>query len=98
MGPLTLSSVVLAVTVTPLGSATGFFNDDEEDTVPIHKRKATDMFGRFAIVDIPSGSNRIASSILVNGELHSLGSEDIYVVPDSLYVVSFPGKQAILSK
>jgi len=27
-----------------------------------------------------------------------LGSEDIYVVPDSLYVVSFPGKQAILSK
>jgi hypothetical protein len=80
------------------GKATGFFNDDEENTVPIHKRKATDIFGRFAIVDIPSGSNRIASSILVNGEVHSLGSEDIYVVPDSLYVVSFPGKQAILSK
>jgi hypothetical protein len=80
------------------GSATGFFNDDEEDTVPIHSRNATDMFGRFAIVDIKAGSNRIVSAILVDGELQSLGSEDIYVVPESLLVVSFPGKQAILNK
>jgi hypothetical protein len=83
---------------SPGNGVTGFFNDDEEDTVPIHNSKGTDIFGRFAIVDIPAGANRIAGAILSGGAVQSLGAEDIYVVPDSLFIVSFPGKQAILNK
>ncbi len=80
------------------GSAIGYFNDDEEDTIPLVDRIGTDRFGRFAIVDVPPGQNTVAASALLNGELTSLGSELVYVVPDSLSVVSYPGKQPILKK
>jgi hypothetical protein len=80
------------------GSAIGFFNDDEDATVPVLDRVATDIFGRFTIVDIPPGANRISAAIDVDGEITSLGGESFYIIPDSLSVVSFPGKDPILNK
>ncbi|MFT7622634.1 MAG: hypothetical protein ACI9WU_001807 [Myxococcota bacterium] len=83
--------------LTP-GSALGYFNDNEADTVPLVDRKGTDIFGRFTIVDVPPGANRVAAAINLDGTVTSLGAEDAYVVPDSLSVVAFPGKLPILNK
>lgn len=81
------------------GSATGYFNDDEENTVPLLDSIGTDVYGRFTVVDIAPGLNRVAASILdANNVPVSLGTEEIVIVPDSLSIVSFPGKQSILSK
>ncbi len=80
------------------GTAIAYFNDDEEDTVPLVDRIGTDKFGRFAIVDVPPGQNTVSAAGLIDGKVTSMGSELVYVVPDSLSVVSFPGKQAILKK
>ena len=80
------------------GSANGYFNDNEDDTVPLPSRTATDMYGRFAIVDVPPGFNAISAAILKDGEITSLGKETFYLVPESLLVVSFPGKKPILTK
>ena len=80
------------------GASTGYFNDNEEKTVPVLDNTSTGIFGRFAIVDVPPGPNRIAGSILLDGKVTSLSSEIFYVVPDSLNVVSFPGKVPVLTK
>ena len=87
-----------AVALETPGSATGYFNDDEDDTVPIANRTATDIFGRFAIVDVVPGKNRIAAAARVGAAVTTLGAEDLYIVPDALIVVAFPGKEAILKK
>jgi hypothetical protein len=86
------------VGLATLGSATGYFNDDEEDTVPLLDSNDTDIYGRFAAVDVPSGPNAVGAAILYDGVVTPLGSESVYVIPDSLSVVSFPGKQPILLK
>jgi hypothetical protein len=81
------------------GAAIGYFNDDEENTVPLLESTGTDVYGRFTVVDIAPGLNRVAASILDgDNNVVSLGSEEIVIVPDSLTIVSFPGKQAILGK
>ena len=81
------------------GRATGYFNDDEEDTVPLLDSTGTDMYGRFTAVDVPPGLNRVAASVrLPDGSIESLGSEEFLLIPDSLAIVSFPGKQPILTK
>jgi len=81
------------------GRATGYFNDDEANTVPLLDSPGTDMYGRFTVVDIPPGANTVAAAILqTDGAIASLGSESFYLVPNSLAIVSFPGKQPILTK
>ncbi len=76
----------------------GYFNDNEEDTVPINARTTSDIFGRFVAVNVPPGPNRIGAAAKVGGNVKSLGAEDIYVVPDSLLIVAFPGKDPVLNK
>ena len=81
-----------------MGAALGYFNDNEEETIPLLSRTATDIFGRFAAVDVPPGTNRVVAAISGSDGVESLGGEEIYVVPNSLLVVSLPGKQPVLKK
>ncbi len=81
------------------GTATGYFNDNEYDTVPLVNKSDTDIFGRFTIVDVPQGWNRLAGVVKGgDGKVASLGSESFYLVPDSLVVLAFPGKLPIFTK
>jgi len=70
-----------------------YFNDLEDDTVPLVDRAATDIIGRFAALDVAPGWNRIAGSARVDGQVVSVGGADVYVIPNALSIVSFPGTQ-----
>ncbi|MEC8025131.1 MAG: hypothetical protein VX223_14475 [Myxococcota bacterium] len=80
------------------GKATGYFNTSETDTVPLVGRNATNIFGRYTAVDVPSGPNRLAALAQIDGVLTSLGSESFYLVPDSLAVITLPGKVPVFNK
>ena len=75
-----------------------FFNDSEDDTVPVKTSSATDLLGRYAAVDIPPGPNRLAASVLTGGKTVPLGSMDVYVIPNSLTICSLPGRVPVLTK
>ena len=79
-------------------SGMAFFNDNEDDTVPVKTRSATDTFGRYAAVDVPPGPNRVAVAGLVAGKVTPMGSADVYVIPNALVIVSLPGRIPILGK
>jgi hypothetical protein len=68
-----------------------FFNSLEDDTVPLDNRSTTNIVGRFAALDVAPGWNVVAGVAQVAGEMTSVGSIDVYVVPDALSIVSFPG-------
>lgn len=70
-----------------------YFNDLEDDTVPLVDRETTDIIGRFAALDVEPGWNRIAGSARVNGAVVTIGGADVYVIPNSLSIVSWPGSQ-----
>ncbi len=70
-----------------------YFNDLEDDTVPLDYRETTNVIGRFAALDVPAGWNRIAGSARVDGEVVTIGSTPIYIFPDGLTIVSWPGRQ-----
>ncbi|MFO0749927.1 MAG: hypothetical protein U1F43_30305 [Myxococcota bacterium] len=70
-----------------------YFNNLEDDTVPLVDRETTDIIGRFAALDVEPGWNRIAGSARVNGTVVSIGGADVYVIPNSLSIVSWPGSQ-----
>jgi hypothetical protein len=80
------------------GTATGYFNNNEEDTVPLLNRTSTDIFGRFTIVDVKPGPNRIAGLARQGESFVSLGAESFFLPPDSLVIVTFPGKLPIFTK
>ncbi len=82
--------------VLPKGFA--YFNDNEDDTVPVKTATATDTLGRFAAVDMPAGHNRIAAATMIGGKPTPLGSVDVFVVPDALMIVSLPGRIPVLTK
>lgn len=75
-----------------------YFNDNEDDTVPVKTRSYTDTIGRFAAVDVPPGPNRLSAMAKVDGTVKSLGGFDVYVVPNSLTIISTPGRIPVLSK
>lgn len=70
-----------------------FFNPLEDDTVPQPERDSSNILGRFAALDIPPGWNRIGGSVRIGTEIFGLGGVDVYVFPDSLSLVTFPGLQ-----
>jgi len=70
-----------------------FFNNLEDDTVPLPGRDATNILGRFAALDIPPGWNKLGGSVRIGSDVFSLGTVDVYVFPDSLSLVTFPGLQ-----
>ncbi|MSP92775.1 MAG: hypothetical protein EXR79_13380 [Myxococcales bacterium] len=75
-----------------------FFNDNEDNTVPVKTSSATDVLGRWAAVDVPAGANRVAGSVLIDGKVVPLGGVDVFVIPDALVIVSMPGRIPELSK
>jgi hypothetical protein len=86
------------VSLATLPKALAYFNDNEDDTVPVKNNAATDTLGRFAAVDLPPGPNRVAAVANVGGKAVSLGGADVYVIPDALMIVSLPGRVPVLSK
>lgn len=70
-----------------------YFNNLEDDTVPLVDRVTTNIIGRFAALDIAPGWNVIAGSARVAEGVVSIGSEPVYVVPNALVIVSWPGKR-----
>jgi len=80
------------------GSALAFYNDDEDNTVPVASKQSTDTIGRYSAIDFAPGPNRVSATALVGGQVTELGAVDFYTVPDSLILVSFPGKQAYFKK
>lgn len=75
-----------------------FFNDSEDDTVPVKTSAATDLLGRYAAVDIPPGPNRLSATVLTGGKTVQLGAMDVYVIPNSLTICSLPGRVPVLTK
>lgn len=75
------------------GRSIVYFNDLEDDTVPLIDRETTDILGRFAALDVPPGWNRIAGAARVDGQLVTVGGVPVYVVPNALSIVSWPGTQ-----
>ncbi len=70
-----------------------YFNDLEDDTVPLIDRETSNILGRYAALDIPAGWNTISGSARVGGEVVSIGSVPVYVIPNSLSIVGWPGRQ-----
>jgi hypothetical protein len=68
-----------------------YFNSLEDDTVPLDNRVTTNIVGRFAALDVAPGWNVLAGVAQIGGETVSVGSIDVYVVPNALSIVSFPG-------
>jgi predicted small lipoprotein YifL len=68
-----------------------YFNNLEDDTVPLVDRETTNIHGRFAALDIASGWNAIAGVARIDGNLQTLGAMQVYVFPDSLTIASWPG-------
>jgi len=75
------------------GPAIVYFNNLEDDTVPLIDRETTDILGRFAALDVPAGWNRIAGAARVDGQLVTVGGVPVFVAPNSLSIVSWPGTQ-----
>lgn len=73
------------------GRSIVYFNDLEDDTVPLIDRESTDIIGRFAALDVPPGWNRMAGAARVDGEIVSIGGVPVYVIPGALSIVSWPG-------
>lgn len=82
--------------VLPKGLA--FFNDNEDNTVPVKTVSSTDTLGRFAAVDIAPGPNRVAAAAWIGDKAVALGGIDVFVIPDALMIVSLPGRIPVLSK
>lgn len=82
--------------IPPTGLA--FFNDNEDDTVPIKNKQSTDTLGRFAAVDLPPGANRVSASVMLGDKTIPLGGQDVFVIPDALMIVSLPGRIPVLTK
>lgn len=95
-GGLPIHNAKIGMGVQPTGLA--FFNDNEDDTVPIKAKAATDTLGRFAAVDLPPGANRVSAAVDVGGTTIKLGGQDVFVIPGALTIVSLPGRIPVLTK
>jgi len=82
---------------TPPGKI-GYFNDKEEDSLPDPDRSSTNILGRYTGLDVPPGPNVVAANVQVDGEVVSLGATPIYVFPNSLAIVSLPGRVATFTQ
>ena len=86
------------VTAGVRGAGQSYFNDSESDTVPSKKRTTTNVLGRYAIINVKPGPNRVVVSGRVASQDVSLGQADVYVVPDALVLASLPGYVPKLKK
>jgi hypothetical protein len=70
-----------------------YFNNLEDDTVPLDFRTTTNILGRYAALDVPAGDNRIAGVGRIDAEVVSVGGASVYVVPGALSIIGWPGHQ-----
>jgi hypothetical protein len=70
-----------------------FFNNSEDDTVPLEDRVTTNILGRFAALDIAPGWNTLSGALRVGDAVLEPGAVRVYVFPNSLSLVTFPGLQ-----
>ena len=70
-----------------------YFNNLEDDTVPLDFRTTTNILGRYAALDILPGWNTIAGVTRLQDEVVSVGGASVYVVPDALSIIGWPGLQ-----
>ena len=70
-----------------------YFNNLEDDTVPLDFRTTTNILGRYAALDVPAGYNRIAGAARGDAEVVSVGGASVYVVPGALSIIGWPGHQ-----
>ena len=91
-----LVNAKLGVGIPPEGLT--YFNDSETDTVPNKSRTETNLLGRYAAVGIPAGPNRVAALGKIGGKDVPLAATDMYVIPNSLVIVSLPGFVPYLNK
>jgi hypothetical protein len=75
-----------------------YFNDLENDSLPLVDRQTTNILGRFAALDIDGGWNIIAGAARVDGEVVSVGSERVYVVPNALSTITLPGLRPVFKQ
>ncbi len=80
------------------GAGQSYFNDSESDTVPSKKRTTTNVLGRYAIINIEPGPNRVVVTGRVGAKDTVLGWADVYVIPDALVLASLPGYVPKLKK
>jgi len=74
-------------------AAVVYFNNLEDDTVPLDFRTTTNVLGRYAALDIPAGWNQVAGVVRLEDEVVSVGGASVYIVPGALSVVGWPGLQ-----
>lgn len=86
----------IGVGVPPEGLT--YFNNSETDTVPNKSRTETNLIGRYAAVGIPAGPNRVAVLGKIDGKDTPLAASDVFVIPNSLVIVSLPGNVPYLNK
>jgi hypothetical protein len=70
-----------------------YFNNLEDDTVPLDFRTTTNILGRYAALDVPAGYNHIAGVARSDTEVVSVGGAGVYVVPGALSIIGWPGHQ-----
>ncbi|MGB0590364.1 MAG: hypothetical protein ACPGU1_11850 [Myxococcota bacterium] len=70
-----------------------YFNNLEDDTVPLDFRTTTNILGRYAALDVPAGYNQIAGVARDDAEVVSVGGASVYVVPGALSIIGWPGHQ-----
>ena len=75
-----------------------FFNDLEDDTVPLDDRTETNILGRFAALDVEPGWNILSGYASIDATSIELGALPVYVFPNSLTVVTWPGRQPYWSQ
>ncbi len=75
-----------------------YFNNLEKDTVPLVERLTTNDLGRYAALDIPLGWNVVSGSARVGSEVVSVGAMDVYVIPNALSIVTWPGRQHVFKQ
>ncbi|MEZ4267959.1 MAG: hypothetical protein R3F39_16420 [Myxococcota bacterium] len=75
-----------------------YFNNLENDSLPLVDRATTNILGRFAALDIEGGWNVIAGAARVDGKVVSVGSERVYVVPNALSIITLPGLHPVFKQ
>lgn len=77
---------------------TGYFNDKESNTLPDPFRTKTNLFGRYTGLDVPPGPNWVTAAYYDGEQIRSLGAHPLYIFPNGLSVLSFPGPVAAVTQ
>jgi hypothetical protein len=88
-GDVRLTNAVADVDVQKL--ALTYFTSNEDDPLPDLQAFGTSILGLYAAIDVVPGPATVAAAGLVNGQVVSLGSHQVYVYPDTVTSLTFRG-------